>query len=196
MPEPIRLYGRTWFVCGNTPYYRNWKGPLHREIYSREIGPIPRGRHVHHKDGNPLNNAADNLELVTRKEHSHKHRKRVTFHCKWCGKKSTRWTKNNGDDPEYCSHLCSQAVIRRKNGIGTFKRVIPCQHCGEKFETALKRSKFCSYECKFKETNRRNAKPLRSVTCGTCGAVFESRWKTAKFCSTQCNLKAQRKKRH
>jgi len=29
--------------------------------------------HVHHKDENPLNNHADNLELVTPKDHAHKH---------------------------------------------------------------------------------------------------------------------------
>ena len=34
------------------------------------IGEIPKGYHVHHKDGNKQNNRVDNLEILSPKEHS------------------------------------------------------------------------------------------------------------------------------
>ena len=42
---------------------------LHREVYKREIGPIPDGHEVHHIDHDPANNHPSNLKCVLRKEH-------------------------------------------------------------------------------------------------------------------------------
>lgn len=42
---------------------------LHREVYKREIGPIPPGFHVHHIDGDASNNEPDNLKAITPEEH-------------------------------------------------------------------------------------------------------------------------------
>jgi hypothetical protein len=35
--------------------------------------PLERGEVVHHKDHNPINNSIDNLEIMTRSEHSKEH---------------------------------------------------------------------------------------------------------------------------
>lgn len=43
-------------------------------LYAYFIGIVPAGYVVHHKDDNPLNNRLDNLQLVTRAEHSKLHR--------------------------------------------------------------------------------------------------------------------------
>ncbi len=50
-------------------YAQNGKKTLHREIWKEKNGDIPKGKHIHHKDGNPLNNSIDNLECLTHKEH-------------------------------------------------------------------------------------------------------------------------------
>lgn len=57
-------------------YHGKWKQPpvaLHRQIWMDNFGEIPKGCHIHHKDGNPDNNSIDNLECITAKEHIHKH---------------------------------------------------------------------------------------------------------------------------
>lgn len=54
---------------------------------------------VHHKDGNPLNNNIDNLEVLTKEEHLQRHSKDKRKYydkimtCPWCGKEFL-WTAN------------------------------------------------------------------------------------------------------
>ena len=49
-------------------------GKLHknndyRKVYESHYGKIPKGHHIHHIDGNPLNNEISNLKCVTSEEH-------------------------------------------------------------------------------------------------------------------------------
>ena len=48
---------------------------LHRLIFERFYGKIPKGFAVHHKDGNPSNNCILNLQLIKMNEHSVLHNK-------------------------------------------------------------------------------------------------------------------------
>lgn len=41
---------------------------VHRLVAAAFIGPCPEGKETHHKDGNPANNRADNLEYITHAE--------------------------------------------------------------------------------------------------------------------------------
>lgn len=53
--------------------HEKWKEPpvfLHRKIYEDIYGPIPKGYHIHHKDGNTENNSPDNLQALSPSEHS------------------------------------------------------------------------------------------------------------------------------
>src|SRR5258706_1560112 len=57
---------------------------LHRAVWRAAFGAIPKGCHVHHVDGDPLNNALENLALVPASSHARDHwRERVsrTLHC-------------------------------------------------------------------------------------------------------------------
>ena len=42
---------------------------IHRLVYETFIGEVPKGYHVHHKDGNMQNNRVENLIAITEKEH-------------------------------------------------------------------------------------------------------------------------------
>lgn len=59
----------------NSGYYKVGGKLLHRILWEENIGKIPDGMEVNHKDGNKLNNDLNNLELVTHKENSiHAHK--------------------------------------------------------------------------------------------------------------------------
>src|SRR5690349_5370469 len=46
---------------------------LHRAVWEQVHGPIPKGYHIHHINGNKTDNRLENLELLTRGEHSSRH---------------------------------------------------------------------------------------------------------------------------
>ena len=63
----VNGYLTTWF-CGI-------KAPVHRLVYLITYGEIPKGYHIHHKDGNRFNNHWDNLVAVTPLEHCRLHKR-------------------------------------------------------------------------------------------------------------------------
>ena len=69
----------------------NFEKYLHRLIYEEHYGEIPKGHIVHHKNENKLDNRIENLELMTKKEHTILHSTGNTY---WLGKKHTKETKD------------------------------------------------------------------------------------------------------
>ena len=68
-PEAKRRSDRVYFkrsVTGGTVW-------LHRYIWEKANGAIPKGFHIHHKDGNTLNNDLSNLACLSVAEHRHEH---------------------------------------------------------------------------------------------------------------------------
>jgi len=70
-PESTRRQHRVY-------YWRHdkWKEPpfpLHRQIWIDSFGVIPKGFHIHHKDGNTLNNLISNLECISASAHGKEH---------------------------------------------------------------------------------------------------------------------------
>lgn len=69
--EPKVIFGRPWI--GTNGYYKctvNGKEVyLHRVIWKNNKGRIPKGYHIHHIDGNKLNNDITNLQLISSLEH-------------------------------------------------------------------------------------------------------------------------------
>jgi hypothetical protein len=57
-----------YFVVAPTVGGKNKTFYVHDLVTAAFIGPKPEGSHVNHKDGNKQNNAAENLEYVTRAE--------------------------------------------------------------------------------------------------------------------------------
>jgi len=45
----------------------------HRVVWEDANGPIPPGHHVHHRNGNKLDNRLENLELLTHGDHIRLH---------------------------------------------------------------------------------------------------------------------------
>ena len=94
----------------------NHNKKLHRLIWEKSWGKIPKGHHIHHIDGNKLNNCILNLIAIPRrihhelhmkgenhpmygKHHSEETRKRMSDAQK--GEKHHMWGKKGKDNPNY-----------------------------------------------------------------------------------------------
>ena len=68
-PDSEKRDERVYFkrIVGGTSEY------LHRVKWADAHGPIPKNYHIHHIDGNPLNNELSNLECLSAKDHKDKH---------------------------------------------------------------------------------------------------------------------------
>lgn len=73
-PDSLSHSHRVYFKPGGYDAERGVEA-LHREVYKREIGPIPAGYDVHHIDHDPDNNTPDNLECMPRGDHQSYHGK-------------------------------------------------------------------------------------------------------------------------
>jgi hypothetical protein len=114
------LYGKRITICeallGGRKIFHDMKHPLahksngtvylHRHIMSIFIGRwIDVDEHVHHIDGDGLNNRISNLVLLTKSEHTAIHNRNFicfTHKCKHCNKIYTSKYK----DSTYCSPEC------------------------------------------------------------------------------------------
>ena len=71
---PFIIYDGLKFTISKNGYYRATRRDkhvsLHRYKYQKEVGKIPEGYDIHHKDGNKLNNAIDNLECLSKADHT------------------------------------------------------------------------------------------------------------------------------
>jgi HNH endonuclease len=88
---------------------------LHRHIASIKVGRwLTTEEQVHHIDGNKLNNSVDNLEVLTKQEHAHKHMgNRPTYICSLCNKEFKATTK----DSKYCSNKCKDFNNVKDNSL-------------------------------------------------------------------------------
>lgn len=119
---------------------------LHRAIWSAANGPIPKGMHVHHLDGNHSNNALENLALINGREHLSMHgrtperaalsRDRLT---RFAQPAATEWHKSDDGRDWHRGHAAESI-----NRI----RVCTCDVCGAEFTAKSSRAKRCSADCK------------------------------------------------
>lgn len=167
---------------------------LHREIWKAAHGPIPPGCDIHHRDGNPLNNALDNLECLTEAEHNARH-------------DTGAWGRTEAGQ----AHLAAIRPLtvewhrspagrqwHSENGKRVWKTREPvrksCDQCHAAYDDITRRadSRFCSNACK-SEWRRAQGVDAEDRTCPACGVVFRVRTKYAKqrACSRVCGGRLQ-----
>ncbi len=71
---PFIIYDNIKFTVSKNSYYRSTTRTrhisLHRYKYEKEVGKIPSGFDIHHIDGNKTNNNIDNLECLSKSDHT------------------------------------------------------------------------------------------------------------------------------
>lgn len=115
----MKQCGYLYFSDINHPLASGYVVYVHRHNASVKLGRwIKSSEHVHHIDGNKLNNDLDNLEILTSSEHTAKHAhenghgKKVDKICLGCNKKFTVFT--SADFRKYCSLECANKRTKPK----------------------------------------------------------------------------------
>ena len=150
--------GVTYRLMGAGTYYlsqstsnegrRSCKG-LHVavwEFHSRQR--VPKGRCIHHKDGNHFNNDFSNLECLSYREHRALHPyspqglEKQKKHLESIRSKAAEWHRSE-EGREWHRQHGIRCAEKRKN----IRFNIGCHVCGATFESKRKWSKYCSRRC-------------------------------------------------
>jgi len=167
-------------VKAHRNYYRPHSGhvsngvqALHQEIWKDHHGAIPKGKVVHHQDGNPLNNQPNNLILITQREHLAVHRARGDWdpssrkqlrHLKSIRGLTKAWHKSTAG---WKWHSQNSKQLWKKKEVMTKA----CVECQKTFRTKVVSARFCSARCQGR-ARRKNPDQYVEKTCEVCGEKF------------------------
>jgi endogenous inhibitor of DNA gyrase (YacG/DUF329 family) len=144
--DPLATYfdGGLYRRWPSERYWSRGGSKLHRDVWQAAFGPVPRGCHIHHRDGNPDNNCLANLECVPASEHlsrtwaaewhksdegrlwHRRHAKRSKSWTKWkreprecpsCGKTFNALIRKSGNAQIYCGQTCKVAAYRDRQRV-------------------------------------------------------------------------------
>jgi len=127
----VREFDGERFYLKKSGHYRNPNSCLHRRVWEKHNGPIPKGMVIHHIDHDPANNEIENLELMSWSEHTRQHM----------------------NEPESIER--QRASWEKKRAIGDIVDVpFRCEQCGEdglgprkSFHSGALKKRFCSKKC-------------------------------------------------
>lgn len=168
-------------------YFRSQNGRyLHRVVWETERGPIPDGWQIHHRDGDPGNNAIDNLECLPPSEHASEHfseerAERARKHVDTIRHLAAAWHKGQAGREWHRRHATSawRSVPFRE---------CKCEQCGAAFKTRATHGneRFCGNNCKSKWRRLSGVDNVDRV-CVCCGKPFTANKYSAKRnCSREC----------
>lgn len=166
---------------------------LHRDVWEHHNGPIPNGFHIHHVDGDTSNNAIDNLECVTPKQH-------IGERHKWDDERKRKQAAHLDSirDATKAWHRSPEGVeVHRRVGAmayDSFKPTPkPCDHCSTVFHPRAigNRDRFCSNACK-SAWRRASGADNESRVCAICCAAFDAnKYSKSRTCSRSCGNRAR-----
>lgn len=190
--DAIERYGQRWFPFRKKQcYYRNREGYLlHRYIWEKEVGPIPAGHNIHHKDGNYQNNDLANLACIPSSDHRRLHMDHLKgSHPEWrtgfpdaAREAAAKW---HGSDE---GHVFHQWLGKRAAELRPTLECV-CEQCGKHYTIkrySRTRIRFCSNNCK-STARRLSGVDDEDRTCTVCGTGFRvNKYSTVKTCSRAC----------
>lgn len=175
-----------------TGYYLNavTHKRLHRYVYERVHGEIPKGYQVHHIDHDKGNNEPDNLRLLTKSEHMRLHGEELTD-------EQRQWKRDNLRTKAVPASIAwrrtEEAREMYKRHYEAMKHLlharveITCKECGNRFEGIKNnRNVFCSNACK-SAWRRKSGVDDENRKCVICGETFRvNKYAKTMCCSESC----------
>lgn len=144
MEKYIEYNGNVYRLTGGY-YKKHITIFLHRQVYEDHYGPIPKRFHIHHKDGNKLNNNISNLECLSESDHHRKTWKNDD------GTKKELARKNIKKAIEWRKKPEAKPILSKKNKKAWQKRFFEkciCKKCNKEFKSRMpKLAKWCSKQC-------------------------------------------------
>jgi hypothetical protein len=198
-PDSPRRHHRVYFWPS-----RSWRvkgiGALHVEVYKAEVGPIPDGWHVHHKDEDPLNNNPGNLEALPAGEHSALH---VAIDGGWGAfdpdhmdrmrELAKAWHRSPEGRAWHSEHGRRSWDGREAVDVGS------CAGCGDPVTSKIGpregARRWCNRAC-WVRTAEREKRYWHDAVCPNCGVAFKQRPGQAKpeTCSRGCGQALRRRR--
>lgn len=128
---------------------------LHVEIYRNEVGPIPEGYEVHHRDFSTTNNTPDNLELLTKEAHNQIHRQRLRENAiarnqiAIAQEAAKEWHRSDAGREWHSAKAKTEWATREATHF-------TCEECGASFTSRKQHNvRFCHQNCKARSRRRR-----------------------------------------
>ena len=182
-----------------TGYYLNSarRLRLHRYVWEKHNGAIPKGYHVHHIDHDKANNDISNLQLLSQGEHERLHGAELTDERRSAMRRNmldraipaaAKWHGSEAGREWHRRHVAEDCAKLREKVSGV------CATCGKPFVGGRGR-KFCSAYCKVKFRNKSGVDDITKV-CPACGREFRTnRYVQNETCSRSCANRYRRMKR-
>jgi len=162
----------------------------HQLVAGRRRGSGSDGLHVHHRDGDSLNDAATNLVLLPKAEH---HR----LHASGTHPLATDGTRANRDARIDKLRVTVTGAGNPNHSHGLFDgqgvtTTRPCPQCGVDF-TSIARQFTCSLVCR----DAWHAEHPREqvIACSECGDPFIAGSAAGLYCSAPCQVQARERRR-
>lgn len=171
-------------------YYRSSGRSLHRDMWVSFHGSIPEGYHVHHKDGNPLNNTIDNLECLSSHDHQSNHE--YTKSEEYKARRRENMDRQRPKTKEW--HASPEGLAwHAKNGERAWKvrkeHSFKCGQCESLFVTKDTKAQYCSNNCK-SAARRASGIDNETRSCVVCDTLFVvNRYEGTSCCSKSCAAK-------
>ena len=184
------------YYTPNASHKKSGVGRLHEELWKDANGPIPSGHHIHHKDGNPLNNDLNNLQCLTAAAHQELHGAQRR------GKPGNPYTVAKMQEAARVWHKSDEgrvwhSQVSKAAWVNKPVRGYVCDHCGKAYESRDANpvhTRFCSNACKT-ASRLRSGVDNEQRTCKQCGTLFScNRYANKQFCSSVCKGKDRQRK--
>lgn len=164
------------------------RGYCHRIIWEEDVGPIPEGFDVHHKDGNKLNNLLENLDCISKSDHMRLHSQEFKEKRRQCMSKNSEkvhaWLKTS-KGKKFLSNKAKK--MWEELPIRTFK----CASCKKEFTTKYNKKtvKYCSDNCVMAARRASKVDDCKR-TCIICSNLFTiNRYQKTVTCGPSCRAK-------
>lgn len=157
--------GKKYYLYKGERYFSASNKRMHIQVWEHFNGKIPKGFHVHHKDGNTYNNKVDNLTLLSARQHLSTHAKKrfeddksfaMEFQRK--GQESAKEWHRSEVGKEWHSQHGKHTWVNRE-----YRQFI-CKQCGDNFFSRHRGTvKFCHNNCKARALRARRKLARKSV---------------------------------